>query len=161
MTATSQQVRERDQLRVSIEIGRASDACPSKASIVAAVEPHTARVVGDTAAQLARELSVPLVFVTVRPRPPAILGDRYYQRRLTRDLFRSRKTLDAALAAASRYGVMASGEILEGGAAARIIGFASARNARLLVVGRRRRRLRPSVSLRVVRASGQPVVVAA
>jgi nucleotide-binding universal stress UspA family protein len=127
---------------------------------VAAVEPRTARVVGETAARLARELGVPLIFVTVRARPPAILGDRYYQRRLTRDLFRSRKTLDTALAAASRHGVMSSGEILEGDAATRIVEFARARQIQLLVVGQRRRSLRPSVSLRVTRASGQPVVVA-
>ena len=165
MNATEQQVRERDQLRLTsnqadVEIREAAGVYPSKASIVAAVEPHTARVVGDTAAQLARELSLPLVFVTVRPRPPAILGDRCYERRLTRDFFRGRKTLDAALAAARRHGVMSSGEILEGDAAARIIGFAEARRAGLLVVGQRRRRLRPSVSLRVIRASAQPVVVA-
>lgn len=166
MTATAQQRPERQQLRLrpkratQDEIHQASDAYLSEAPIVAAVEPHTARVVGDTAAQLARELSVPLLFVTVRPRPPAMLGDRYYGRRLTRDLCRARKTLDTALAAASRHGVMSSGEILEGDAAARIVEFAIARHTQLLVVGQRRRRLRPSVSLRVTRASEQPVVIA-
>jgi nucleotide-binding universal stress UspA family protein len=56
---------------------------------------------------------------------------------------------------------MPYGEILEGDAATRIVEFAQARNARLLVVGQRRRRLRPSVSRRVIRAAKQPVVVAA
>jgi nucleotide-binding universal stress UspA family protein len=133
----------------------------SAAPIVAAVEPQTAQVTADTAARLARELGAPLVFVTVRPPVPAVLGEPYYQRRLTGDLFRSRKALDAALAVASRHGVMSYGDIVEGDAATEIVAFASARNAQLLVVGARRRRLVPSVSRRVIAASDQPVVVAA
>lgn len=133
---------------------------PNAAPIVAAVEPQTASVTADTAAGLARELGAPVVFVTVRPPLPAVLGEPYYQRRLTRDLFRSRKVLDAALAAASRHGVMSNGEIVEGDAATEIVDFARARNAQLLVVGRRRRRLVPSVSRRVIANSEQPVVVA-
>lgn len=147
--------------RAQRELRKRAAPRPREASIVAAVEPRTAHVVGDTAARLARELGAPLVFVTVRPSPPTVLGEPYYQRRLTRGLFRGRKALDAALAAASRHGVMSWGEILEGDAAARIVEFAGARDPRLLVVGQRRRRLRRSVSRRLVRAAGRPVVVAA
>ncbi|HKS79373.1 MAG TPA: hypothetical protein VJQ07_10950 [Gaiellaceae bacterium] len=43
-----------------------SDANQDARPIVAAVEPQTARMVGDTAARLARELDAPLVFVTSR-----------------------------------------------------------------------------------------------
>lgn len=128
--------------------------------IVAAVEPQTARATADAAAKLARELGAPLIFVTVRPRLPAALGNPYYERRLTRDLFRGRKALDAALAAARSRGVMSYGEILEGDAATEIVELAKARNAQLLVVGGRRRRLVPSVSRRVIGRSEQPVVVA-
>ena len=131
------------------------------APIVAAVEPRTARATADTAARLARELGAPLVLVTVRRRVPAMLGDPYYQRRLTRGMIRSRKTLDTALAAAAAHGVTAYGEILEGDAATAIVDFAKARNAQLLVVGTRRRRLVPSVSRRVIGGSEQTVVVAA
>jgi len=137
----------------------ARDLAASAAPIVAAVEPQTAHVTADTAAGLARELGAPLMFVTVRPPLPAVLGEPYYQRRLTRDLFRSRKALDTALAAASRHAVMSYGEIVEGDAATEIVAFASARNAQLLVVGARHRRLVPSVSRRVIAASEQPVVV--
>jgi nucleotide-binding universal stress UspA family protein len=144
-----------------LRLRHARDLYASEDPIVAAVEPRTAHVTADTAARLARELGVPLVFVSVRPRPPAILGDPFYQRRLTRGLFRGRQALDAALAAASRHGVMSYGEILEGDAATRIVEFATARHARLLVVGRRRRRLGLSVSRRVIGASEQPVVIAA
>jgi nucleotide-binding universal stress UspA family protein len=128
--------------------------------IVAAVEPRTAHVAADTAARLARELDASLVFIYVRERPPAILGTPHYQRRLTEDLVRGRKTLDTALAAASRHGVMSYGEILEGNAATRIVEFARARQAQLLIVGQRRRRFRPSIVRRVIRSSAQPVVVA-
>ncbi len=137
--------------------GRNTDAAP----IVAAVELETADATADAAAKLAGEFGAPLIFVTVRPRPPAVLGNPYYQRRLTRDLFRSRKALDAALAAATRHGVMSYGEILEGRAASEILEFAAARKARLLVVGARRRRFMPSVSRRVIGSSARPVVVAA
>jgi nucleotide-binding universal stress UspA family protein len=128
--------------------------------IVAAVEPRTAQVAAVTAARLARELGAPLVFIYVRERPPAILGTPQYERRLTEDLVRGRKTLDTALAAASHHGVMSYGEILEGNAPKRIVEFARARGAQLLIVGQRRRRFRPSVVRRVIRSSEQPVVVA-
>jgi nucleotide-binding universal stress UspA family protein len=128
--------------------------------IVAAVEPRTAHLAADTAACLARELDAPLVFIYVRERPPAILGTPQYQRRLTEDMVRGRKTLDTALAAASRHGVMSYGEILEGNAATRIVEFARTRQAQLLIVGQRRRRFRPSIVRRVIRSSAQPVVVA-
>ena len=131
------------------------------APIVAAVEPRTAQATADTAARLARELGAPLVFVAVRPRVPAVLGNPYYQRRLTRDMIRSRKALDTAFAAAAGHGVMAYGEILEGAAATAVVDFAKARDAQLLVVGARRRRFAPSVSRRVIGSSEQPVVVAA
>jgi nucleotide-binding universal stress UspA family protein len=107
----------------------------TRAPIVAAVEPQTAHVTADTAARLARELGVPIVFVTVRPRLPAVPGKPRHQARLARDLFRSRKTLATALAAASRHGVMSYGDIVEGDAAPAIVEFAKARDARLLVVG--------------------------
>jgi len=131
------------------------------APIVAAIELETADATAEAAARLAGELGAPLVFVTVRPRPPAVLGDPFYQRRLTRDLFRSRKALDAALAAAARHGVMSYGEILEGHAANEIVEFAAARKARMVVVGTRGRRFMPSVSRRVIGHAERPVVLAA
>jgi len=149
MIATEQEARART--RQVLEL----------APIVAAVEPHTAHVTADTAARLARELGAPLVFVTVRPHLSAVLGSPYYERRLTRDLFRSRKALDTALATASQRGVMSYGDIVEGDAAREIVDFARARNAQLLVVGARRRRFAPSVSRRVIDTSERPVVVAA
>lgn len=129
--------------------------------IVAAVEPETAAVTAATAARLARELRAPLTFVTVRPRTSPLLGEPYYQRRLTRDVVRGRNAIDQALAEATRRGVMAHGEIVEGDAPAQILRFASDRRARLLVLGRRARRLRRSVSRRVIAAADRPVVVAA
>jgi nucleotide-binding universal stress UspA family protein len=130
------------------------------APIVAAIEPRTAQVTAETAAGLARELAAPLAFVHARPRPPELLGKPYYQRRLTRDLFRARRSLDTALAEARRHGVMAYGEIVEGDPAGLVLEFARSRHARLLVVGSRRRRFGRSVSRRVIRASDLPVVVA-
>jgi nucleotide-binding universal stress UspA family protein len=162
MTATQQApTRQQRLFEPVVQLGRhdATDPCAS-APIVAAVEPGTAHATAATAGRLARELGAPLVFIFVRPHPQAILGAPYYQRQLTRDLLRGRQTLDTALAAARRHGVMPYGEILEGDTATEVVEFARARNARLLVVGQRRRRLRPSIPWRVIRASELPVVVA-
>lgn len=101
------------------------------APVVAAVEPRKARVSADTAARMARQLGAPLIFISVRPRRPAMLGDRHSEREWVRDMLQSRKALDVALFTASRKGVMAYGEILEGDGAA--IEFAKARSAQLLV----------------------------
>jgi nucleotide-binding universal stress UspA family protein len=103
------------------------------APVVAAAEPQTARVTAGTAARLARRLGASLVFVSVRPRRPALLNDRHPERRWIQDMLRSRKALDVALATASRNGVMAYGEILEGDDAVAIGEFAKARSAQLLV----------------------------
>jgi len=129
------------------------------ATIVAAVEPSTARATAAAASRIARELDAPLAFVFVRPRMPAFLGHPNYQRRLTRELNRGRHALDLALAAAADAGVMAHGEIVEGDAPQRILQFAAHRRARLLVIGPRRHTAGRSVSRRVLRAAEIPVVV--
>ena len=130
------------------------------APVVAAVEPHTAPATAERAAQFARELGTPVAFVSVRPRLATGPGRSCDEHRLSRDLFRSRKALDTALAAAARHGVMAYGEIVEGDPAPQIVEFAANRNAPVLVVGRRRETAGPSVSRQVVALSPRPVVVA-
>jgi len=137
-------------------------AAPSFAApIVAAVDRSAAsRAAVETAVRLGAELDAPLVFVYVRPGPAAFLGEPVYQLRLTAAMARARGVLARAMRAASRAGVAAEGEILEGSPRRRILEFARERGARLVVVGRRRRRLGRSVSCAVVRAAGRPVVVA-
>jgi nucleotide-binding universal stress UspA family protein len=62
---------------------------------------------------------------------------------------------------AERAGVAASGEVLEGRPARRLIEFAGLRAARLMVLSPRRRRwFRRSVSGRVLRAADRPVMTA-
>jgi nucleotide-binding universal stress UspA family protein len=129
--------------------------------IVAAVEASTVRETAATAASLARDLRAPLTFVYVRPRASSIFGEPQYQRRLTRELFRARRTLDVALAAAASAGVMAHGEIVAGGVADGILMSAATHPTRLIIVGRRRHWFRRSVSRRVIRRASVPVVVAA
>jgi nucleotide-binding universal stress UspA family protein len=131
-----------------------------RAPVVAAVESTTARATAEVAAQLAHELKAPLTFIHVRPHPPAIGGRARSQRRSVRALFRGHSALDAALSVATRWGVMAHGEILDGNPVDELVEVATRRKARLLVVGSRRRRLRRSLSRRVFEASGVPVVVA-
>jgi hypothetical protein len=129
------------------------------APVVAVVEPRTARSAAAAAVPLARDADAAVVFVAVRPRPRAILGTPYYERRLTRALNRARTAIDTALAEAHRHGVTAYGEILEGDVAKRSAEFATARGARLLVVDRAHRYRGRSLAHRLARAAKSPVVV--
>ena len=129
--------------------------------IVAAVDgsPASRAAIGE-AVRLAGGLDAPIVFVHVRRGPAAFLGTPVYQRALTKEIARARRVLDRAVTAARNAGVTAEGEILEGSPRRRIAEFARARDARLVVVGSRRRKLGRSVSGAVVRAARTPVVVA-
>jgi nucleotide-binding universal stress UspA family protein len=132
------------------------------APIVAAVDGSAAsRAAIREAVRLSTELRAPIVFVYVRRGPASFLGTPVYQRRLSKELARARRVLDRALGVARDAGVPATAEILEGPPRRRIAELARDRDARLVVVGSRRRKLGPSVSSGVVRAAGRPVVVAA
>ena len=131
------------------------------APIVAAVDGTAASAAAvDEAVRLAGELDAPVVFVHVRRGPSGFLGSTGYQRRLTKKTAHAERVLNRAVAVATRAGVRAEGEILEGSPMRRIAEFARDRGARLVVVGSRRRRLGRSVSSGVVRAAERPVVVA-
>jgi nucleotide-binding universal stress UspA family protein len=133
----------------------------STAPIVAAVDHSVAsRAAIGEAVRLGHELHAPVVFVYVRRGPAGFLGAPVYQRRLTKAMARANRVLDRALDVAASAGVHAEAEILEGSPRQRIAEFARNRDARLVVVGSRKRRLGPSVSSGVVRAAARPVVVA-
>jgi nucleotide-binding universal stress UspA family protein len=137
-------------------------AVPAKGTpIVAAIDESSAsRGVVETAVKLAAELNASLVFVYVRRGPPGFLGRPFFQRNLTAKMTRARRSLDRALRVAAQAGVDAEGEILEGAPRKRILQLASDRDARLIVVGSRRRRFSRNVSRGVLRAAEWPVVVA-
>jgi nucleotide-binding universal stress UspA family protein len=129
--------------------------------IVAAVDGTAAGVAAaDAAARLARQVRAPLVLVYVRTGPPGWLGKPYFQRRLDREMKAAGSALAAAHTAAERHGVVADSEVLEGRPARRIREFAEQRNARVVVLGSRHRRLKRSVSRRVVDSAERPVLVA-
>jgi nucleotide-binding universal stress UspA family protein len=131
------------------------------APVLAAVDGSESSIAAArVAARLARQVAAPLIFVYVRGGPPGWLGAPYYQRRLDAELDAARHALDASVEVADREGVSAKTEVLEGAPAARIREFASARDARFVVVGARPQRLKKSVSQRVIRGSTRPVVVA-
>lgn len=133
----------------------------SQAPIVAAVDSSASSQASiETAVRLGRELGAPLVFVYVRRGPANFWGSPVYQRRLTAEMNRARRALDAALSFAERAGVVAESEVLEGKPQRRILEFAGDRGARLVIVGSRGRRFGRSVSTGVIRASERPIVVA-
>jgi len=130
--------------------------------IVAAVDASaSSRDAVEEAVTLAGELDAPLVFAYVRRGPAAVFGGPLYQERLTSANQRARCVLDRALQIANNAEVEAEAEILEGSPARRIVEFARDRNAQLVVIGSRRRRISPSVSRAVTRAADRPVVIAA
>jgi nucleotide-binding universal stress UspA family protein len=137
-------------------------AVPAKGTpIVAAIDESSAsKGVVETAVKLAAELNASLVFVYVRRGPPGFLGRPFFQRSLTAKMTRARRSVDRALRVAAQAGVDAEGEILEGAPRKRILQLASDRDARLIVVGSRRRRFSRNVSRGVLRAAEWPVVVA-
>ena len=106
-----------------------------RAPVVAAVESATARETAEVAAQLASELKAPLTFIHVRPRPPASAGSVRSRRQSVRELFRAHGALGVALPVATRWGVVAQGEIVDGNPVDELVKAATRRKARLLVVG--------------------------
>ena len=134
----------------------------SAGPIVAAVDDSKAsRAAVEEAINLAADLEAPLVFAYVRRGPAGFFGGPVYQRRLTVENERARRVLDRALWIASIAEVEAEAEILEGSPQRRIVEFARARGAQLVVMGSRRRRFGPSVARAVTRAADRPVVIAA
>jgi nucleotide-binding universal stress UspA family protein len=132
------------------------------APIVAAVDASpSGAAAAREAIPIAQRLGAPVVFVYVRDGPSSILGEPYYQRRLDAETFAAKRALGEALAAAEQAGVAATGEVLDGAPARRLVEFAQLRGARMVVLGpRRRRRFRRSVSRRLIGAADRPVLVA-
>jgi nucleotide-binding universal stress UspA family protein len=134
---------------------------PAAAPIVVAIDDsREARAASHAAVRMARQIAAPLVFVYVRRGPSPALGRPFYQRRLDRVMRIGRRALNDALALAEEAGVPATGEELEGHPARRVVEFARGRGARMVVLGSRRRRLRPSIARRVIREADRPVLVA-
>ena len=158
MTAVATPIR----LRAPEHAGaRQLEARSAAAPIVAAVDGSAAsKAAVETAVRLGAEMHAPLVFVYVRRGAAGFLGAPVYQRRLSAAMAPARRVLDRSIRMAARANVEATGEILEGSPRKRILEFARKRGARLVVVGRRRRRFGRSVSCAVVRTARRPVVVA-
>jgi nucleotide-binding universal stress UspA family protein len=113
--------------------------------------------------ELARTLGVGVTFICAR-HPIALLGDPYYQRRLSEQLVHARAALDEALEEAARLGVEADCEIAEGDPVDELIRAARYQEADLIVVGSRglgavAGALLGSVSKALVQHSPVPVLV--
>lgn len=113
--------------------------------------------------ELASEVGADVTFVTVRDDVP-LLGDPWYQRRLTAQLERARAALDRAERHAELLGVGSDSEILEGDPATCIAEATRARDADLVVVGSRGHgaltsALIGSVSRSLIERSAVPVMV--
>jgi nucleotide-binding universal stress UspA family protein len=134
---------------------------PNSRPVVVAVDdsPAAQAAVRD-GVRVAAELEAPVVFVYVRRGPFAALGEPYYQRRLDAEMRIGERAIAAGIEAARSAGVPATGEQLHGSPARRLAEFARRRDAQLIVVGARRRRVGRSVSRALIRRADRPVVVA-
>jgi nucleotide-binding universal stress UspA family protein len=113
--------------------------------------------------ELAEAAGADVTFLYVR-NPIELLGEPFYQRKLSGQLETARSAVDDALTAASERGVPASGEIGEGDPAKVILELAHSRDTNLLVVGSRglgqvSGSLLGSVSRAVIRGADRPVLV--
>ena len=108
-----------------------------KRLLIATDGSATGRAAVDEGLELARELNARVLFVYVKPRPLGVLGEPFYQRRLTREVADAQVATDEAMRAAQTWEVESDWEILEGEAAVEIVASATERDADLIVVGSR------------------------
>jgi nucleotide-binding universal stress UspA family protein len=113
--------------------------------------------------ELARLLGTPVTFICVR-HPITLLGEPFYQHKLTDQLAKARAALDEAMEEADRIGVEADCEIVEGDPVDELVRASRYQEADLLVVGSRglgaiAGALLGSVSRALVQFSTIPVLV--
>lgn len=121
------------------------------------------RAAVDQGLELARRLGASVTFICVR-HPIVLLGDPYYQRKLSEQLNHARAALDEAMDEADRLGVDADCEIAEGDPVDELVRAARYQEAGLIVVGSRglgaiAGALLGSVSRALVQHSPVPVLV--
>lgn len=160
-TVTQQSSSERATRSAEMQRPRhGAEQAASTAPMIVAVDGTPASSMAAAAAVLlACDIHAPVVFVYVRRGPSTVWGSPFYERRLTQALASARAALEPPCMLASDVGVDGEVEILEGSPSRRIAELAAARGAQLVVVGARRRRLRRSVSRRLIAVSNVPVLV--
>jgi len=136
-----------------------------KLLLIATDGSAAAQVAVEDGVELARDLDGRVLFVYVKPRPSGLLGEPFYQRRLTQEAADARAAITTAMETAAKENVDCDWEILEGEPAGEIIAIASERHADLIVVGSRgfgaiTGTLLGSVSRAVVHDADRPVLVA-
>ena len=114
-------------------------------------------------ARVARTLGTKAVLVYVRP-PIGLLGEPYYQEKLSKQMAYARAALDRAQTLVRQEGCEADAEIFEGHPADQITDLARLRDAPLIVIGSRglgavAGALLGSVSAAVIHRADRPVLV--
>jgi nucleotide-binding universal stress UspA family protein len=113
---------------------------------------------------LAHQTGADVTFVAVRATPLPVLGDPYYQRKVSENLAELRPAIVAAVHEADELDIVAEYEILEGNPVEEIVRLARLRDADMIVIGSRARgavtsAVLGSVSQGVIRSADRPVLV--
>jgi nucleotide-binding universal stress UspA family protein len=136
-----------------------------KRLLIATDGSKASRAAVEEGIELARELDARVLFVYVRAFPPGLLGEPFYQRKLSHEAAEARDAVRSAMCVAEEHDVDADWEVLEGEPADEILRLASEREADLIVIGSRglgavAGTLLGSVSRTVVHCADRPVLVA-
>ena len=136
-----------------------------KTLIVGVDGSEGSRAAVDEELRLAGDLDATVTFVYVRKAPSLLLGDPYYARALSVDIAQARSAVAAAVDAATRSGIEADAEILEGDPCDELVSLADNRDADMIIVGSRgygplAGAVLGSVSRSVSQHANRPVVVA-
>jgi nucleotide-binding universal stress UspA family protein len=135
-----------------------------KRIVIAVDDSDGGRAAVESGIELARDAGAIATFVHVWHAPPDIVGEPYYQRRLSGELGESRALVADAERRADEAGVTTESELIEGDPAEQVLEVARLRDADLVVVGSRGRgavagALLGSVSSEVVKEADRPVLV--
>jgi nucleotide-binding universal stress UspA family protein len=114
---------------------------------------------------LAADSGAAVTVAYVKQPPSALLGEPYYQDRITEEADHARGVMTDAKLHATRYDVQVDYEVVEGDPVDAILAFARSRDADLIVVGSRglgamKGLVLGSVSNAILHQSDRPVLVA-
>lgn len=135
-----------------------------KRLVIATDGSRSSELAVEEGVELAQDLDARVMFVYVKSWPSSVLGEPFYQRKLSHEAAEARRAVEEAMEIAHDRGVDADWEILDGDPAEEILRLARERHADLILVGSRglgsvTGAVLGSVSRAIVHEADRPVLV--